>query len=242
MSALVRLYPKAWRARYGREFEALLVERPPSGRDILDIVVGAVDARLAPQVAAEQVVRRTPISARLAGGAAMAGGLTWCLTLLAAGVLEQDADITLPIAASLGLMLLSLPGSYVRSYARPIALACAALAISVVLWVGQILPWGAWLLIPTFLVLGVLGPGALALAAARARLTARDRWRLVLLTTPWPIAAIILGLMGFVPDTIGIGTLIAAVLPVGIAWIVTGARIARGVITESTIATTGGTA
>jgi hypothetical protein len=182
----------------------------------------------------------------------MAGGLTWCLTVLATGVLERDADISLPIVAALGLMLLSLPGSYIRAYARPIALTCAAVGISVALWVAEVLPWGPWLLIPVFLVLGVLGPGALALAAARARITVRDRWRLVLLTMPWPIVAIILGLMGAVPETPGLPVLMAAVLPVGIAWMVTGARIARGPRADTnepppnlptpTIATTGGAA
>jgi hypothetical protein len=48
--------------------------------------------------------------------------------------------------------------------------------------------------------------------------------------------------MGVVPETIGIPVLVAAVLPVGIAWMRTGARIARGVIVESTIASTRGTA
>jgi hypothetical protein len=252
VSALVRLYPAAWRDRYGAEFETLLVERPPTARDRFDIVLAAVDARLAPQLIAEPVVGRTPISARLAGGAAIAGGLTWCVTVLVAGVLERNADISLPIVAALGLMLLSLPGSYVGTYARPIALACAAVGVSVALWVADGLPWGPSLLIPTLLVLGVLGPGALALAAARARISARDRWRLVLLTMPWPIAAIILGLIGAVPETPGLPVLMAAVLPVGIAWMVTGARIARGSRADAsepppnlptpTIATTGGAA
>lgn len=44
MSTLIRLYPAAWRARYGAEFEDLLAERPPTGRDLLDIVVAAIDA------------------------------------------------------------------------------------------------------------------------------------------------------------------------------------------------------
>lgn len=50
---LVRLYPPAWRARYGEEFAELLASRPPSVRDRLDIVAGALDARLRPQVASD---------------------------------------------------------------------------------------------------------------------------------------------------------------------------------------------
>jgi capsular polysaccharide biosynthesis protein len=36
-----RLYPAAWRARYGREFEALLDDLRPSWRDLWDILYGA---------------------------------------------------------------------------------------------------------------------------------------------------------------------------------------------------------
>lgn len=50
---LLRLYPAAWRARYGEEFAELLVSRPPALRDRLDIIAGALDARLHPQVAAD---------------------------------------------------------------------------------------------------------------------------------------------------------------------------------------------
>jgi hypothetical protein len=49
---LLRLYPAAWRARYGEEFAELLASRPPALRDRLDIIAGALDARLHPQVAA----------------------------------------------------------------------------------------------------------------------------------------------------------------------------------------------
>lgn len=47
--ALVRLYPRAWRERYGEEFEELLGSRGIGLRLIVDIVFGALDARLAPQ-------------------------------------------------------------------------------------------------------------------------------------------------------------------------------------------------
>ncbi len=47
---LLRLYPATWRARYGEEFGELMRVRPPSPRDQIDIVLGAVDARLHPQV------------------------------------------------------------------------------------------------------------------------------------------------------------------------------------------------
>jgi hypothetical protein len=41
-----KLYPSAWRARYGDEFDALLEDQPASPGVIADVVVGAVDAHL----------------------------------------------------------------------------------------------------------------------------------------------------------------------------------------------------
>jgi hypothetical protein len=43
---LLRLYPAAWRNRYADEFEALLEERPLGPFDVLDVLIGAVDAHL----------------------------------------------------------------------------------------------------------------------------------------------------------------------------------------------------
>ena len=50
MRALLRLYPKAWRDLYGNEFAAILAAQRMSPRLLLDIIGGAVDARLQPQV------------------------------------------------------------------------------------------------------------------------------------------------------------------------------------------------
>jgi hypothetical protein len=49
---LLRLYPRAWRARYGDEFAALLDTQPRSPQLVIDILAGAIDARLDPQLAA----------------------------------------------------------------------------------------------------------------------------------------------------------------------------------------------
>ena len=52
---LLWLYPPSWRARYGDEFLALLADLRLSPIDLLDITLGAFDARLSPQ----QVARAT---------------------------------------------------------------------------------------------------------------------------------------------------------------------------------------
>ncbi|HTX78405.1 MAG TPA: hypothetical protein VMC62_01990, partial [Longilinea sp.] len=45
-SWLIRLYPRPWRERYGEEFDMLLEECLHSPLDVVDIVLGAIDAHL----------------------------------------------------------------------------------------------------------------------------------------------------------------------------------------------------
>jgi hypothetical protein len=50
---LLRLYPRAWRERYGEEFAALVESQPLRPGLVLDILAGAIDARLSPQLRSE---------------------------------------------------------------------------------------------------------------------------------------------------------------------------------------------
>jgi hypothetical protein len=50
MNWLLRLYPEAWRARYGEEFATVLASQRASFGLLLDVLGGAVDAHLHPQV------------------------------------------------------------------------------------------------------------------------------------------------------------------------------------------------
>ena len=49
-TALIRLYPRAWRQRYGDEMRELLAGQRLSVRTLADLVAGAIDARLDPQL------------------------------------------------------------------------------------------------------------------------------------------------------------------------------------------------
>jgi hypothetical protein len=51
MRILLRLYPRAWRARYGEELAMLLSDQRPSLRLVVDVLAGAIDAHLNPQLA-----------------------------------------------------------------------------------------------------------------------------------------------------------------------------------------------
>lgn len=65
MTWLIRLYPPAWRRRYGRELAELLATQPASFRTAIDLVAGAVDAWLNPQSST------TALAAESKGEAAM---------------------------------------------------------------------------------------------------------------------------------------------------------------------------
>ena len=51
MKMLLALYPRGWRRRYAAEFAAVLDEQRPSAGLVIDVVLGAIDAHLDPQVA-----------------------------------------------------------------------------------------------------------------------------------------------------------------------------------------------
>jgi hypothetical protein len=98
MSAFIRLYPKAWRERYGDELIALLEDRPARPLDIFDLLFGALDAHLHPRDLGLRPDERkgTPMSIRsispvlllLMGIAALVAG--YSLVVSAISVLEPD--------------------------------------------------------------------------------------------------------------------------------------------------------
>ena len=55
---LLGTYPAGWRRRYGSEFCVLLATRPLRSRDVLDILRGALDARLHPTTVQRQPLER----------------------------------------------------------------------------------------------------------------------------------------------------------------------------------------
>lgn len=114
MTMLVRLYPRAWRDRYEEEFLGLLAVRPPSNRDRVDILRGALDARRNPGMrgpdGAESAFNRP--ARRLALISALAGvsWLAWMAVLQLTfdgwgGVQEPDFGILAftPVVANLAM-------------------------------------------------------------------------------------------------------------------------------------------
>jgi hypothetical protein len=57
---LLRLYPRRWRERYGEEMAALLEHTAPTGRVLLDLLLGALDAHAHPGLLDAQSPRTSP--------------------------------------------------------------------------------------------------------------------------------------------------------------------------------------
>ncbi len=60
MNWMLRLYPAPWRERYGEEFGAVLASQRVSAGLVVDVLAGAIDARIHPQIrhlASDEIVQ-----------------------------------------------------------------------------------------------------------------------------------------------------------------------------------------
>jgi hypothetical protein len=224
MSRLVRLYPRAWRDRYEDEFLGLITDRPPTLLDRIDIVRGALDAHLHPQLPGSEPEPQ-PVTHRIPGLIALTAGLLWTANV---AYLAVRSDLTSDWGSLIGiafvLMLISLPGDYLADDGRRIALAIGAVAASIV--GANLLGWG-W---PAFVLyvtaeLIVLA-GFLVVAAIRAGIGSSGRWRLVVVTIALPLLIGIPAAVGVTETSPAARLLYALTLPYGLAWVLIGLRMA----------------
>jgi hypothetical protein len=157
MRPLVRLYPKAWRERYGDELAVLLEDRPPGPFDVADLLLGAIDAHLHLRGLGHRSEHRKgiPMSLRLAGSAAAVAGGLWTVFFASAGMsYANGANYTLvwvPVVALAGLALLAalagLSAFQFRDHRRSIWIAflvpVAGIGI-VLLGLAIVLPMNNW--------------------------------------------------------------------------------------------------
>lgn len=162
MSRLLALYPAAWRARYGEEFAELLEMRPPNLRDRLDIVLGAVDARINPQVPGADDRERSVAGDRVARVVAILAGVLFTVwgVVGATSMVPWDSGLDPRgspellnlawMAGSLGSLLTAVAfGIILVRYERVLGYAGAAGAV----------------LTPAGLIMSALGMGMLGLLA-----------------------------------------------------------------------------
>ena len=167
MSAILRLYPRAWRERYGDELAALLEEHPSSLADQIDLIRGALDARLHPRVPGADVApgREFAMDRKVLGLLAAIGGLAWIAAgatmFLLPRTAEGDRDTSLAFiefAVGMALIGTALGGLGTRPGSRTSTQTGVVISvISIVMALAAPWPWplfiGALLVFP-FLTFG----------------------------------------------------------------------------------------
>jgi hypothetical protein len=225
MSRLVRLYPRAWRDRYGDEFLSLITDRPPTLVDLFDIARGALDAHLHPQLPGAETAQQ-PLTHRIPGLVALAAGLLWTANVTYLAVRSDLAgDWGSLIGIAFVLMLISLPGDYMAAgHGRRIAI---GLGVIVACFVGiaAIPAWPIKLVLAAIGYLVVLG-GMLGLAAVRAGIGSSGRWRLVGLAIALPVLIGIPAAVGVTETSPSIRLIYALIVPYGLAWLLIGLLMA----------------
>lgn len=225
MNRLVRLYPAAWRERYEAEFNRLLVERPIRRHDSIDVLFGAIDAHLHPELLG---VAPKPWTQRLPGLLATSAGLIWTWFWIRILTLAPSDEWGESIGLAVLLMVCAVPGDYTLPYLRRIGITIGAIVIAMV--VGRVAPWsatgGVLNLVAGITAWLLIAAGMLSLAAIRAGIGSRGRW--ILLASAGLVPAIvgipILG--GFGPgDPGGVPAMIVALVPYGVAWALLGLRM-----------------
>ncbi len=200
MSFLLRLYPRAWRERYGDELAALLADRPATMLDRMDLVRGALDARLHPQLPGSSVspAPEIPLFQRQLGFAAALGGMFWILGVASLLVLPRDVygdlDASLAaIALAIASVLIGISLAELGNRAGSASSARTGHAVAYVsFFVGATLALG-W---PLFIFGFYLFPFMAWLSAVRAvRNSAFPRWFAAVFTVG-PLAMIVGGLSG----------------------------------------------
>ena len=225
MSRLIRLYPAAWRARYEAEFLDLLEKRPMSPTGWIDLLRGAFDAHVHPQVKGSH---SQPWTHRIPGLLAISAGLIWASDVLyLAFWANPEDDWGSLIGISLVLMFGSLPGDYMANHGRRIAIGIGVAVAA--LFLGRVLPWSVGDGLLNVAAGGaaylVITGGMLTLAAIRAGIGATARWVILAAAVLVPVALsvpLILGLAAFGPNFTPVFALLA---PYGIAWAFAGLKM-----------------
>ena len=183
---LIRMYPAAWQARYGDEFEALLEERPLGPFDVADIALAAIDAHIRPSgsAAAGDHTRGVLMTLRIGGIAAIVGGALWVVSLAGASAIQgPDGQPwqALFVVALVALLVAMIGLSANQGREQPglvwaaIAIPIVGVAISAIGMVGMAVigdgpflfgasPWEIWV-IGTITM--IIGSGLFALASLR---------------------------------------------------------------------------
>ena len=223
MSRLLRLYPAAWRERYGTELQHLLLERPPTTRDQIDLARGAFDAWLHPQVrrtTAAPAAEAAPIRFSIAVPAIVGG-----LVLAASGLLMLATPVGLIGYKEIGIATPLLIGGMVLVSSAAIAIARLDRRGSRPTWAALTMLGGVLLVaLPwPILIIGFF-THVIATIALGVALVARGR-------LPAGAALVLAGML--LPNMNTEDARALFLVPVGLLWIAAAVVLRRGVPTAA---------
>jgi hypothetical protein len=212
---LVRLYPAAWRERYGEEFLVLLEERPVGPFDVADVVLGALDARL--RFGRPNEGERRPhgflMSLRIGGIAALLGsGLAVTALIVGTGLVDIQVEPAVGMAImTVGLIamlvaLVGLSAFQARSHPRLAWAACAVPALGLVASLVGVAGLGlngddSWWIWFGGVVTFFIGSALFALATFRTRALSRRASALLGIGSVLPFAGFITPVVGLFAGT-----------------------------------------
>ena len=214
---LLALYPAPWRRRYGEEFRAVLESRPLGPFDVADVLLGAVDARLALRLSDGVTEHGGQLAMlRIGGIGAIVGSALWFIGIAGGSAADDGPDtawLVVGMIGSVGLLLALAGLSGFQAHHEP-RLAWAAFGIPAI---GSVLSlagmfgmafvpdeqlggtwsgWGLWVLglLTTFI-------GSILFGVATIRAAVFSRRAAVALAASAAAAIVVaLGLTGGSPD------------------------------------------
>jgi hypothetical protein len=228
MSLAVRLYPAAWRERYGDELEALLADHPPALRDRIDLIRGAIDARLHPDLVGDRWIGDRRGFAPLVGFAM----LVLAVVIMGNGPVRHDDYGTYRDgSAGLPFLVLSMALLSVGVYATIVRLP-ADDRLSTAAGVIAIVAGMFWAFMPWVLPVGLAflaGLTVLAVGARRARVLSIPAEAIVVVAAALPAGVMVaqLFLPWYAMRVSGLDYLVV-LAPLCLIWLVVGSVVLRG--------------
>jgi hypothetical protein len=228
VSKLLRLYPRPWRDRYQEEFIDLMSERPPSLADRLDIIRGAIDARLHPQLRGPDRVPDRSGFATLAGF----GLLVAAVIIMANGPVRYDDYGTYREGeGGLAFVMLAAALLSVGLSRVVVRLPAGASVARISGWIAMI-AGPAWSFMPWMMPLGVLFlVSVMVVAAGAGRAHIWPAWLVAIIILLPAIPAGLMAVLAILPwYTLRVAGVDALILlaPIGGLWLAVSFGLLRG--------------
>jgi hypothetical protein len=169
MSRMLNLYPRAWQERYRAEMEDLLIAHPPTSADRLDLLRGALDAWLNPQIRhVDAPAEGQPGESGVGAGAAILGGVMFAAGGLGLATSRVGPDGYKESGSAVAIvvlgMLLTAIAALLAATDRRSLLTSTAMAGGAL---GTFLPWPLLAVGSYVYILAAIGLGILLLARGR---------------------------------------------------------------------------